>query len=403
MDFNLPEEIQILRDTVRRFVDKELIPLEREYRHDSEGPMPERLLKPLQEKAKSMGLWMLDVPAEYGGAGLGLLPRCIIHEEIARAASLPFRGLELFGPEVRPVLFHCNEEQKERFLKPVLRGEVRFCFAQTEPDAGSDPADMRTRAVQDGDRFIINGTKRFITAAGRSDYVQLMALTDPEKRARGGITCFAVDLKSPGVALERQWPTMMGEAPWQILFENVRVPAANVIGKVGGGFSLAQKWISEGRIRGHGARPVGIAQRALDMMIEYSKVRVTFGRPLADRQAIQFMIADSAMELHATRQHGLRMRLARRSRRRRTQSFLHGQDHGHRDGEPRHRPSDPSSRRLGIDERVAPRMVVSPDSQYPNHRRRQRSAALAVGPKPHTSARLGTIKERAKESRIGLA
>src|SRR6266550_4283818 len=301
MDFNLPEEIQLLRETVRRFVDRELIPLEREYRHDSEGPMPDHLLKPLQEKTQAMGLWMLDVPAEYGGAGLGLLPRCIIHEEIARSAALPFRSLELFGPEVRPVLFHCNEEQKERFLKPVLRGEVRFCFAQTGPDAGSDPAAMRTRAVQDGDAFTINGTKRFITAAGRSDYVQLMALTDPEKRARGGITCFAVDLKSPGVTLERQWPTMMGEAPWQILFENVRVPAANVIGNVGGGFSLAQKWITSGRIKGHGARSVGIAQRALDMMIEYSKNRVTFGRPLADRQAIQFMIADSAMELHAAR------------------------------------------------------------------------------------------------------
>jgi acyl-CoA dehydrogenase len=207
----------------------------------------------------------------------------------------------LFGPEVRPVLFHCNEEQKERFLKPVLRGEIRFCFAQTEPDAGSDPAAMRTRGVQDGDSFILNGTKRFITGAGRADYAQVMAVTDPEKRARGGITCFAVDMKSPGVLLERQWPTMMGEAPWQIVFENVRVPAANVIGSVGGGFSLAQKWIQEGRIRGHGARPVGIAQRALDMMIDYSQHRVTFGRPLADRQAIQFMIADSAMELHAAR------------------------------------------------------------------------------------------------------
>ena len=301
MDFNLPEEIQILKDTVRRFVDKELIPLEHEYRHDSEAAMPEHLLRPLQEKTKAMGLWMLDVPAEYGGAGLGLLPRCVIHEEIARAASLPFRGLELFGPEVRPVLFHCNEEQKERFLQPVLHGEIKFCFAQTEPDAGSDPANMRTRAVHDRDSFIINGTKRFITGAGRADYTQLMAVTDPEKKARGGITCFAVDLKSPGVVLERQWPTMMGEAPWQILFDNVRVPAANVIGPIGGGFSLAQKWIGEGRIRGHGARPVGIARRALDMMIEYSKVRVTFGRPLADRQAIQFMIADSAMELHAVR------------------------------------------------------------------------------------------------------
>ena len=137
--------------------------------------------------------------------------------------------------------------------------------------------------------------------AGRADYAQLMAVTDTEKRARGGITCFAVDLKSPGVLLERQWPAMMGEAPWQIVFDNVRVPAPNVIGAIGGGFSLAQKWIGEGRIRGHGARTVGIARRALDMMIEYAKVRVTFGRPLADRQAIQFMIADSAMELHAVR------------------------------------------------------------------------------------------------------
>jgi acyl-CoA dehydrogenase len=101
--------------------------------------------------------------------------------------------------------------------------------------------------------------------------------------------------------LERQWPTMMGEAPWQIVFDNVRVPRCNVIGDIGGGFSLAQKWIQEGRIKGHGARPLGIAERALAMMIEYAKNRVTFGRPLADRQAIQFMIADSAMELHATR------------------------------------------------------------------------------------------------------
>ena len=301
MDFDLPEELQVLKRTVRRFVDSELIPLEREYRHDGEGPMPEHLLKPLQEKAKSMGLWLLDVPAEYGGAGLGLLARCVIHEEVWRSAVLPFRGQELFGPEVRPVLFHCNEEQKERFLMPVLRGEMRFCFAQTEPDAGSDPASMQTRALRDGDDFVINGTKRFITGAGRADYAQVMAVTDPEKRARGGVTCFLVDLKSPGVLLDRQWPTMMGDAPWQIVFDNVRVPAANVVGAVGGGFSLAQQWIQEGRIKGHGARPLGIADRALEMMIDYSRQRVTFGRPLAERQAVQFMIADSATELHAAR------------------------------------------------------------------------------------------------------
>lgn len=300
MDFDLPEELQMLKETVRRFVEKELIPLEREFRPEGEE-MPERLLKPLQEKAKAIGLWLLDVPEEYGGVGLGLLPRCVIAEELFRTVAVPFRNNEIFGPEVRPVLFHCNEEQKQRFLTPVLKGEMRVCFAQTEPDAGSDPASMRTRAVRDGDYFILNGTKRFITGAGRADFAQVMALTDPEKRARGGVTCFMVDMKSPGVLLERRWPTMMGDAPWQIVFDNVKVPVANVIGDVGGGFSLAQKWITEGRIRGHGARCLGIAGRALDMMMDYSHHRVTFGRPLADRQAVQFMVADSAMELHACR------------------------------------------------------------------------------------------------------
>ncbi|OGQ50728.1 MAG: hypothetical protein A3I10_07790 [Deltaproteobacteria bacterium RIFCSPLOWO2_02_FULL_57_26] len=301
MDFNLPTELRMLKRTVREFVDRELIPLEREYRPEGEEGMPEKYLRPLQEKAKALGFWLLDVPQEYGGAGLGLLARCVIAEEVSRSVALPFRSIELFGPEVRPVLFHCDAEQKERFLYPVIRGEKRVCFAQTEPDAGSDPAGMRTRAVRDGDHFILNGTKRFITGAGSADYAQVMAVTDPEKRAHGGITCFIVDMKSPGVTLERQWHTMMGDAPWEIVFNNVRVLATDVIGKVGEGFSLAQKWITDGRIRGHGARPVGIAQRALDMMIEYAQNRVTFGVPLAERQAVQFMIADSIMELHAAR------------------------------------------------------------------------------------------------------
>lgn len=300
MDFNLPQELRMLKRSLRGFVDKELIPLEQKFRPEGEE-MPQDLLGPLQEKVKAMGLWMLDVPQEHGGAGLDLLTRCVIAEEVARTAVLPFRGNELFGPEVRPVLFHCNEEQKERFLFPVIRGEKRVCFAQTEPDAGSDPANMKTRAVRDGDHFILNGTKRFITGAGSADYAQVMAVTDTEKRARGGITCFIVDMKSPGVNLDRHWPTMMGDAPWEIVFDNVRAPAANVIGTVGEGFTLAQKWITEGRIRGHGARPVGIAQRALEMMIDYAQQRVTFGQPLSERQAVQFMIADSAMELHAAR------------------------------------------------------------------------------------------------------
>ncbi len=200
MDFNLPEELQILKETVRKFVDRELIPLERECRPEGED-MPEQFIKPLQEKAKAIGLWLLDVPTEYGGAGLDLMSRCVIMEEVARTVAIPFRYAPIFGPEVRPVLFHCNEEQKKRFLLPVIRGEKRICFAQTEPDAGSDPAGMKTRAVKDGDHYVINGTKRFITGAKTADYAQVIAVTDPQKGARGGVSCLIVDMKAPGVTL----------------------------------------------------------------------------------------------------------------------------------------------------------------------------------------------------------
>src|SRR5258708_7254750 len=281
MDFDLPEELQILRSTVRRFVDKELIPLEREYRPEGEE-MPEHLLRPLHEKVKALGLWMLDVPQEYGGAGLDLLSRCVIQEEISRTVALPFRGNPLFGPDVRPILFYCSEEQKQRFLYPVIQGKMSICFAQTEPDAGSDPAGMRTTAVRDGDAYVINGTKRFISGAGHADYAQVIAVTDQEKRARGGISCFMVDMKSPGVVLERQWHTMMGDAPWQIFFDNGRGPAAHIIGKEGEGVSLGQKWITSGRIKGHRGRSVGSAHPPLDIMTEYSKNHKTSAKPPPD-------------------------------------------------------------------------------------------------------------------------
>jgi acyl-CoA dehydrogenase len=214
---------------------------------------------------------------------------------------MPFRHNPLFGPQVGPILYEGNDDQKERFLQPVLRGEMTVCFAQTEPDSGADPAGMRTRAVRDGDHYVLNGAKRFITGAGESDYAQVICVTDPEKRARGGISCLMVDMKAPGVQLVRQWPTMMGDKPWEIAFDNVRVPVENRIGEEGQGFALGQKWLTVGRVRGHGARCVGIAQRANEMAMDYARQRVTFGQPLADRQAIQFFIADSAIEIDAAR------------------------------------------------------------------------------------------------------
>jgi acyl-CoA dehydrogenase len=300
MDFELPRDVKMLQGLVRKFVEQELIPIEMESLRDDEEIDPD-LLASLQEKAKKLGLWHLEVPKEYGGLGLGLLARCVVQEEISKTKALPFRHNTLFGPAVGPILYEGNDDQKERFLYPVLRGEMLVCFAQTEPDSGSDPAGMRTRAVRDGDHYILNGSKRFITEAGEADYAQVICVTDPEKRARGGISCLMVDMKAPGVQLVRQWPTMMGDRPWEIAFDNVRVPVENRIGEEGQGFALGQQWLTVGRVKGHGARCVGIAQRCLEMAMDYARQRVTFGQPLSERQAIQFMIADSAIELDAAR------------------------------------------------------------------------------------------------------
>jgi len=300
MDFELPRDVKMLQGLVRKFVEQELIPIEMESLRDDEEIDPD-LLASLQEKTKKLGLWHLEVPKEYGGLGLGLLARCVVQEEVSKTKALPFRHNTLFGPAVGPILYEGNAEQKERFLYPVLRGEMLVCFAQTEPDSGSDPAGMRTRAVRDGDHYVLNGSKRFITEAGEADYAQVICVTDPEKRARGGISCLMVDMKAPGVQLVRQWPTMMGDRPWEIAFDNVRVPVENRIGEEGQGFSLGQKWLTVGRVKGHGARCVGIAQRCLEMAMDYARQRVTFGQPLSERGVIQNWISDAAVRIHAAR------------------------------------------------------------------------------------------------------
>jgi acyl-CoA dehydrogenase len=298
MDFNLPEELQMLKDTVRKFVDKELIPIEMHTIENME--LKPDIRERLEKKTKDMGLWMFDVPEEYGGGGLGSLAQVLVWEELSRTVALPSRGQGIFGPEVRPILYALNPEQKKRFMDPVLRGEKKLCFMQTEPDAGSDPASMKTRAVRQGDYYIINGTKRFITGAGEADIGQLMAVTDPAKGAHGGISCFMVDMKTPGLTLVTRYKTMMGEEPWHITFDDMKVPAENLVGKEGEGFKLAQKWLGIGRLK-HGARALGVAERCIEMGASYSKQRITFGKPLSERQGITFKLADSYVELHASR------------------------------------------------------------------------------------------------------
>jgi len=298
MDFNLPEELQMLKDTVRKFVDKELIPIEMHTIENME--LKPDIRERLEKKTKELGLWMFDVPEEYGGGGLGSLAQVLVWEELSRTVALPSRGQGIFGPEVRPILYALNPEQKKRFMDPILRGEKKLCFMQTEPDAGSDPASMKTRAVRQGDYYIVNGTKRFITGAGDADIGQLMAVTDPAKGAHGGISCFMVDMKTPGLTLVTRYKTMMGEEPWHITFDDMKVPAENLVGKEGEGFKLAQKWLGIGRLK-HGARALGVAERCIEMGASYSKQRVTFGKPLSERQGITFKLADSYVELHAAR------------------------------------------------------------------------------------------------------
>lgn len=298
INFDLPDELKMLKDSVRRFVNSELIPIEQESMF--QGKLKPEIKAKLEQKALELGLSNYDVPKEYGGLGLGLLARVVVWSELARSVALPSRGGEWSTASVSPILYQLNDIQKEKYLLPVIRREKRWCFCQTEPDAGGDPGSMRTTAVREGEHYIINGMKRFITGAGDADFAQVIAATDRSRGSHGGISAFLVDMATPGVKLLRQQQTMMDDRPWEIAFENVRVPIENRIGEEGDGFKLGQDFITVGRIR-HAARAIGVIERCLELAVPYSKQRITFGKPLAERQAIQWMLVDSYMDLHQLR------------------------------------------------------------------------------------------------------
>lgn len=286
-------ELDEFRRSLRRFVERELMAFERRVMSTAD-----RLA--IQQKAKDAGFWLLAVPEELGGQGLGLSGMAVFWHEISRTTAVPARDHSLFGPVPGPILLSLTGAQKQRYLDPVLAGQKVGCFAQTEPDAGADPASMRTRAERKGPDYVINGVKRFITDADKADFAQLMAVTDQAKGARGGISCFLVDMNSPGVRISARHQTMMGDAPCEIVFDNVHVSAEDRVGEEGQGFAAAQRWLNEGRIR-HGARACGVAERCLDMALDYARQRKTFGEPLAERQGVQWILADCFTELHATR------------------------------------------------------------------------------------------------------
>jgi acyl-CoA dehydrogenase len=296
MDFSLTEEQREVRDWVRTFVRKEIMPLEPEVlRRERVGqPGLERSeLRALQLKAKESGFWGVLTPEDYGGMNLGGTMAALIEAELGRS-FVQFR----FGGSADNILFYANDEQKETYLKPTISGERVSCFAITEPGAGSDARAIRTSARRDGDDWIISGEKTFITGGNEADFTMVFAVTDKEKGANGGVTCFLVDReagwKSHPIETMGEW------GPAALTFDNVRVPSRNILGEEGRGFELAMRWIGQGRYL-LPARAIGACERLVQMGIDYANTRETFGQPIATRQAIQWMIADSAVEIEALR------------------------------------------------------------------------------------------------------
>ena len=293
MDFSLPEELQMVKKNVREFTERELFPLEQEFCLAGRLPHPKRL--ELERKGRELGFWALDVPVEHGGAGLGQAAMCVIHEELYRS-PLMFE----FGGYVEPALYLCNDKQKEEYFYPIIRGEKKSCYAFTEPGTGSDLARVQTRAVKKGDHWVLNGEKTFISHVDRADFIMVFASTDHGKGSKG-ITCFLVDKNTPGLQISKPIPTMGDDwDPYTLTFEDCAVHEDKILGEVNKGFIVADEQLTHGRLK-IAAFNIGIGARCLEMAVRYAKERVTFGQPLATRQAIQWMLADSEVELMAAR------------------------------------------------------------------------------------------------------
>lgn len=294
IDFSLTDDSRLLVDTVRKFVETEVQPLEEATERDACIPPEE--LKRVRAKAQELGLYAMNMPEDVGGGGLSCVDHCLVEEEFGKTSDALIR--RVFG-QVYPMLLACEGEQRNKYLLPTVRGEKICAMAITEPGAGSDAASISTTAHLDGDEWVLNGTKHFISDGDIADYVIVMALTDKEKRARGGITLFLVDKGTAGFKVARTQP-MMGHRGYghaELVFDNCRIPASAVLGEVGNGFKLIMKSVLEIRLAHIGARAVGMASRALELMRTYAGERKQFGQAIGDFQMVQKLIADSAIEI----------------------------------------------------------------------------------------------------------
>jgi len=299
--FELPEEHRMLQDLVAKFVDRDLLPLEkavlaREAAGQKSGLTHEEEAK-LLATCKELGLWGLDVPEAYGGANLPYIALAGVNEEQGRTC-VPFT-FPPDSPNLHMLIAAANDEQKAKYLDPYARGEMHSAIAISEPGAGGDPAGMTTRAVRDGDDWVINGRKIWVSRVPDADFVIVMARTGEGKRAEG-VTAFIVEKGTKGFIIEREIPMLGGHRTYELVFDDCRIPAKQLLGIEGKGYAPMQLRLTVRRMQ-IGAWCVGMSRRALDMMVEHTKQRVTFGTRLADRQAIQWWIADAATKIHACR------------------------------------------------------------------------------------------------------
>ncbi len=291
------ETINQLVGLIERFVRERLVP--NEERLAEEGKLPEDIL----EEMKALGLFGLTIPEEYGGLGLTMEEEILVAIALGRT-SPAFRSImgTNNGIGSAAVVFNGTEPQKQKYLPKYASGEWISCFCLTEPDAGSDAASLKTSAVRDGDHYILNGTKRYITNAKVAHTFNVMARTDPENKGARGISSFIVERDTPGITLGSVDKKMgqSGSMTCDVIFEDCRVPADNLIGEEGEGFITAMKVLDRGRLHISGVS-VGVAERLIKDALEYALQRKQFGKPIAEQQLIQGMLADSQTETYAAK------------------------------------------------------------------------------------------------------
>jgi alkylation response protein AidB-like acyl-CoA dehydrogenase len=297
MDFTFSPEHVALRRMIRKFAENEVAPIAAEIDREHRVPMD------VMHKLGEVGLLGVCFPQEYGGMDAGEAGYCILMEELGRVCTSTATNVGAhIGIGAMAIHLDGTPDQKRKYLTPLARGEKFAAFGLTESNAGSDAANINTRAVRDGDEWVINGGKIYITNGGYADVITIMAVTDPTLGARGGITAFIVETDWPGFEVAREEDKMgiRGTSTAELVFDNLRVPHENILGKVGEGFVTFMKSLDMGRLT-LGAACLGGAQAALEWAIEWAKTREQFGTELAQKQSVQWKIADMATEVEALR------------------------------------------------------------------------------------------------------